>query len=60
MDYIVETPRFFHCFGRAQHVGSPLGKGKPYSTMTVAFGGTAFEFGIKIAAWETKVHPRPP
>ena len=50
MDYIVETPRFFHCFGQGASMSALLSaKGTPYSTMTVAFGGNGVEFGIKIA-----------
>ena len=50
MDYIVKTPRFFHCFGQGASQSALLSaKGTPYSTMAVAFGGNGVEFGIKIA-----------
>ncbi|MBE6414503.1 MAG: DUF1116 domain-containing protein [Verrucomicrobiaceae bacterium] len=50
MDYIVQTPRFFHCYGQGASMSALLSaKGTPYSTMTVAFGGNGVEFGIKIA-----------
>ncbi len=51
MEYIVETPRFFHCYGQGASMSSLLSaKGTEYSTMTVAFGGNGREFGIKIAS----------
>lgn len=50
MDFIVQTPRFFHCFGQGASMSALLSaKGTPYSTMTVAFGGNGVEFGVKIA-----------
>ena len=50
MDYIVQTPRFFHCYGQGASMSALLSaKGTPYSTMTVAFGGNGVEFGIKVA-----------
>ncbi len=50
MDYIVQTPRFFHCFGQGASRAALLGaSGTPYSTMVTAFGGNAREFGIKVA-----------
>jgi hypothetical protein len=50
MDYIVQTPRFFHCYGQGASMSALLSaKGTPYSTMTVAFGGNGVEYGIKIA-----------
>ncbi|NLE54648.1 MAG: DUF1116 domain-containing protein [Lentisphaerae bacterium] len=50
MDYIVKTPRFFHCYGQGASMAALLSaKGTPYSTMTVAFGGNGVEYGIKVA-----------
>ncbi len=50
MDYIVQTPRFFHCYGQGASMSALLSaKGTPFSTMTVAFGGNGVEFGIKVA-----------
>lgn len=50
MDYIVRTPRFFHCYGQGASMSALLSaKGTPYSTMTVAFGGNGVEYGIKVA-----------
>jgi hypothetical protein len=50
MDYIVQTPRFFHCFGQGASRSILLAaQGIPYSTMITAFGGNARDFGIKVA-----------
>lgn len=54
MDYIVKTPRFFHCYGQGASMAALLSaKGTPYSTMTVAFGGNGVEYGIKVAGMGT-------
>lgn len=48
--YIVETPRFFHCYGQgASRSAAIAADGIPYSTMVTAFGGNGREFGIKVA-----------
>ena len=48
--YIVETPRFFHCYGHgASRSAAIAADGIPYSTMVTAFGGNGREFGIKVA-----------
>ena len=48
--YIVETPRFFHCFGQGASRTALLGAdGTKYSTMVTAVCGNGVEFGIKIA-----------
>lgn len=48
--YIVETPRFFHCFGQGASRTALLGaEGTKYSTMVTAVCGNGVEFGIKIA-----------
>ena len=50
MDYIVQTPRFFHCYGQGASMSALLSaKGMSYSTMAIAFGGNGVEFGIKVA-----------
>ncbi|NMA46071.1 MAG: DUF1116 domain-containing protein [Lentisphaerae bacterium] len=50
LDYLVETPRIFHCLGQGASMASLLSaKNTPYSTMTVAFGGNGVEYGIKVA-----------
>ncbi|MDD5728581.1 MAG: DUF1116 domain-containing protein [Victivallales bacterium] len=50
LDYIVKTPRFFHCFGQGASLSALWSaKGTANSTMTVAFGGNGVEFGIKVA-----------
>ena len=50
MDYIVQTPRFFHCFGQGASLSALWSaKGTSHSTMAVAFGGNGVEFGIKVA-----------
>ncbi len=51
MNYIVETPRFFHCFGQGASRAANLGNvGREYSTMVTAVCGNGVRFGIKIAA----------
>lgn len=48
--YIVETPRFFHCYGQgASRAAAIAADGIEYSTMVTAMGGNGVEFGIKIA-----------
>ena len=50
MEYIVNTPRFFHCFGQGAARSALLAaSGIPYSTMVTAVCGNALEFGIKVA-----------
>ena len=49
--YIVETPRFFHCYGQgASRAAAIAADGIEYSTMVTAMAGNGVEFGIKIAA----------
>ena len=51
MNYIVDTPRFFHCFGQGASRAAMLSAvGEPYSTMVTAVCGNGVKFGIKIAA----------
>lgn len=48
--YIVETPRFFHCYGQGASRSAALGAdGIKYSTVVTAMGGNGVEFGIKVA-----------
>lgn len=50
VDYIVQTPRFFHCFGQGASKSALLAAtGIEYSTMVTAIGGNAKEFGIQVA-----------
>jgi hypothetical protein len=50
MDYIVNTPRFFHCYGQgASRAALRTAEGIPYATMVTAFGGNGLEYGIKVA-----------
>ncbi len=50
VNYIVETPRFFHCYGQgAARSALAAAEGIPYSTMVTAVCGNGVEFGIKIA-----------
>lgn len=50
IDYIVETPRFFHCFGQGASRAAMLSAvGTPYSTMVTAVCGNGVDFGIKVA-----------
>ncbi len=49
--YIVETPRFFHCYGQgASRAAAVAADGIEYSTMVTALAGNGVEFGIKIAS----------
>ena len=51
VQYIVETPRFFHCYGQgASRAAAIAADGIEYSTMVTAMAGNGVEFGIKIAA----------
>ena len=51
MQYIIETPRFFHCFGQGASRAAQLGNvGREYSTVVTAVCGNGVEFGIKVAA----------
>lgn len=48
--YIVDTPRFFHCYGQgASRAAAIAADGIPYSTMVTAMAGNGVEFGIKVA-----------
>ncbi len=48
--YIVETPRFFHCYGQgAARSALAAAEGTEYSTMVTAVCGNGVEFGIKVA-----------
>ena len=50
MEYIVNTPRFFHCFGQGAAQSALLAASNiPYSTMVTAVCGNALEFGIKVS-----------
>jgi len=50
MEYIVDTPRFFHCFGQGSARSALIAaSGIPYSTMVTAVCGNALEFGIKVS-----------
>lgn len=50
LDYIVETPRFFHCIGQGASRSAMLSAvGTEYSTMVTAVCGNGVEFGIKVA-----------
>lgn len=49
--YIVETPRFFHCYGQGASRAAALGaEGIEYSTMVTALAGNGRQFGIKVAS----------
>ena len=51
LQYIIETPRFFHCFGQGASRAAQLGNvGREYSTVVTAVCGNGVEFGIKVAA----------
>ena len=51
LQYVIETPRFFHCFGQGASRAAMLGNvGREYSTVVTAVCGNGVEFGIKIAA----------
>ena len=48
--YIVDTPRFFHCYGQgAARASAIAADGIECSTMVTAMAGNGVEFGIKIA-----------
>lgn len=48
--YIVDTPRFFHCYGQgACRSAAIAADGTEYSTMVTAMAGNGVEFGIKVA-----------
>ncbi len=50
LEYIVETPRFFHCIGQGASRSCMLTNvGLEYSTMVTAICGNGVEFGIKVA-----------
>lgn len=51
MQYLLETPRFFHCLSQGYSRAAMLGNvGREYSTVVTAACGNGVEFGIKIAA----------
>jgi hypothetical protein len=51
LKYIVETPRFFHCYGQgASRAAAIAAEGIEYSTMVTALAGNGVSYGIKIAA----------
>ena len=48
--YVVETPRFFHCYGQgASRAALSAAEGTPYATMVTAVCGNGVEFGIQVA-----------
>ena len=48
--YIVDTPRFFHCYGQgAARAALLAADGTPYSTVVIAVCGNGVNFGIKVA-----------
>ncbi|MEG2604408.1 MAG: DUF1116 domain-containing protein, partial [Clostridia bacterium] len=48
--YIVDTPRFFHCYGQGACRSAIIAAdGIEYSTMVTALAGNGVEFGIKVA-----------
>ena len=50
MEYIVDTPRFVHCYGQGASRSAMLSAvGTPYSTMVTAVCGNGVQFGIKVA-----------
>lgn len=50
LDYVVETPRFFHCIGQGASRSAALSAvGLEYSTMVTAICGNGVTFGIKVA-----------
>lgn len=50
ISYIVNTPRFFHCFGQGASRSALIGAdGTEFSTMVTAVCGNGVEFGIKLA-----------
>ncbi len=57
--YIVETPRFFHCYGQgASRAALLAAEGTAYSTMVTAVCGNGVDFGIKVAGMPGAVVPR--
>lgn len=55
MKYVVETPRFFHCFGQGASRTALIGAdGIKYSTMVTAVCGNGVTFGIKVAGLPNK------
>jgi len=62
IDYLINTPRIFHCFGQGVSRSALLAaEGTPYSTMVTALAGNGVEFGIKVAGlgdrWFTAPSP---
>jgi len=50
MHYILDTPRFFHCYGQGASYAALLGAvGTDYSTMVISACGNGIEFGIQVA-----------
>ncbi|MDY0118607.1 MAG: DUF1116 domain-containing protein [Bacilli bacterium] len=50
MKYVIETPRFFHCFGQgASRTALIAADGIKHSTMVTAVCGNGVTFGIKVA-----------
>lgn len=50
MNYIVDTPRYFHCYGQGASRSAMLSAvGTEYSTMVTAVCGNGVTFGIKVA-----------
>lgn len=50
MDYLITTPRFFHCFGQGASRGAMLSNvGLENSTVVTAACGNGVEYGIKVA-----------
>ncbi|GHU73200.1 hypothetical protein AGMMS49992_11020 [Clostridia bacterium] len=48
--YIVDTPRFFHCYGQgASRAAALAAEGTEYATMVTAACGNGVEFGIQVA-----------
>lgn len=48
--YIVDTPRFFHCYGQGASRAALMGaEGTPFSTMVTAVCGNGVFFGIQVA-----------
>jgi hypothetical protein len=60
--YILDTPRFFHCYGQgSSYAALRAAQGIEYSTMVVAACGNGVEFGIMVAGlpgqWFTAPSP---
>ena len=50
INYIVDTPRYFHCYGQGSSRSAMLSAvGTEYSTMVTAVCGNGVTFGIKVA-----------